>query len=241
MRFRFWPRSLAARTALVVLVGLALVQIAGLTIHTLDRIDIQRIAQSRGAGVPGHSDLPADRSAEPARRQAVLAEQHIPPGLSVHLSDEPPRDDPAGAAARAARLFRIGVNFGGLGDPKLRWSELRLYGGFQTGHVLYAFHMPEGGWLDMTAEPEPIRPWHSPTFLAAFLLMTLTAAGLTLWAVRRLTEPVRVLAAAAEALGRDVNAPPLPENGPTETASRPSRSTPWRRAFAVSSATGPKC
>jgi hypothetical protein len=48
--------------------------------------------------------------------------------------------------------------------------------------------------------------------------MTLTAAGLTLWAVRRLTEPVRVLAAAAEALGRDVNAPPLPENGPTETA-----------------------
>jgi signal transduction histidine kinase len=33
-----------------------------------------------------------------------------------------------------------------------------------------------------------------------------------------LTEPVRVLAAAAEALGRDVNAPPLPENGPTETA-----------------------
>ncbi len=56
--------------------------------------------------------------------------------------------------------------------------------------------MPEGGWLDIGAESEPIRPWHSPTFLAAFLLMTLTAAGLTLWAVRRLTEPVRVLAAA---------------------------------------------
>jgi signal transduction histidine kinase len=62
------------------------------------------------------------------------------------------------------------------------------------------------------------RPWHSPTFLAAFLLMTLAAAGLTLWAVRRLTAPVRTLAEAAEALGRDVNAPPLPENGPTEVA-----------------------
>jgi signal transduction histidine kinase len=115
-------------------------------------------------------------------------------------------------------LFRIGVNFGGLGDPKLRWSELRLYGGFHTGHILYAFHMPEGGWLNIGAEPEPIRPWHSPTFLAAFLLMTLTAAGLTLWAVRRLTAPVRMLADAAEALGRDVNAAPLPEDGPTETA-----------------------
>jgi signal transduction histidine kinase len=68
------------------------------------------------------------------------------------------------------------------------------------------------------AEPEPIRPWHSPTFLIAFLLVTVTAATLTLWAVRRLTAPVRILAEAAEALGRDVNAPPLPENGPTEIA-----------------------
>ena len=36
--------------------------------------------------------------------------------------------------------------------------------------------------------------------------------------MRRLTAPVRTLAAAAEALGRDVNAPPLPEDGPTEVA-----------------------
>ena len=48
--------------------------------------------------------------------------------------------------------------------------------------------------------------------------MTLAAAVLTIWAVRRLTAPVRTLAAAAEALGRDVNAPPLPEDGPTEIA-----------------------
>jgi signal transduction histidine kinase len=48
--------------------------------------------------------------------------------------------------------------------------------------------------------------------------MTVAAALLTLWAVRRLTAPVRTLAAAAEALGRDVNAAPLPENGPTEVA-----------------------
>ena len=79
-------------------------------------------------------------------------------------------------------------------------------------------HLPDGEWVDVTAEPEPLRPWHSPTFLTAFLLMTAAAAVLTLWAVRRLTAPVRILAAAAEALGRDVNAPPLPENGPTEIA-----------------------
>ena len=65
---------------------------------------------------------------------------------------------------------------------------------------------------------EPPRPWHSPDFLVAFVLMTVAAALLTLWAVRRLTAPVRTLAAAAEALGRDVNAPPLPEDGPPEVA-----------------------
>jgi signal transduction histidine kinase len=138
--------------------------------------------------------------------------------LTVVLSDGPPETILPEVPRAQQSLFRVGVNLGVLGDPKIRWTEFHLYGGFQMGHVLYAFHLPEGGWLQITAEPEPIRPWHSPGFLTAFLLMTVTAAGLTLWAVRRLTAPVRVLAEAAEALGRDVNAAPLPENGPTETA-----------------------
>jgi signal transduction histidine kinase len=48
--------------------------------------------------------------------------------------------------------------------------------------------------------------------------MTLAAAVLIFWAVARLTAPVRTLAAAAERLGRDVNAPPLAEDGPSEVA-----------------------
>ena len=78
--------------------------------------------------------------------------------------------------------------------------------------------MPSGLWLNVEASIEPVRPWHSPGFLVAFLSMTAAAALLTLWAVRRLTLPVRTLAEAAEALGRDVNAPPLPEAGPLEIA-----------------------
>jgi signal transduction histidine kinase len=218
VRVRFWPRSLAARTAFVLLAGLALVQIAGLTIHALDRIDLQRIALSRNLGFRIIPIYRLIASTEPSRRQQVLTDQHIPPGLKVQLSESPPETILPEVPRAQQSLFRIGVNFGVLGDQKLRWSELRLFGGFMVGHVLYAFHLPEGAWLMVLAEPEPIRPWHSPTFLAAFLLMTLTAGGLTLWAVRRLTAPVRVLAEAAEALGRDVNAAPLPEDGPTETA-----------------------
>jgi hypothetical protein len=54
--------------------------------------------------------------------------------------------------------------------------------------------------------------------LPAFGLMTAVAALLCFWAVRRLTGPVATLAEAAERLGRDVNATPLPEGGPDEVA-----------------------
>ena len=80
------------------------------------------------------------------------------------------------------------------------------------------------------------------TFLIAFVLMTLAAAVLTLWAVRRLTAPVRTLAAAAEALGRDVNAPPLPEDGPTEIATAAAAFNTMAGAHPpLRAATGPRC
>jgi hypothetical protein len=116
------------------------------------------------------------------------------------------------------QLLRINMNLVPLGAPQIRWRELVIYGGRTWNEVIIGLRLPDGEWMDVTTELEPLRPWHSPTFLAAFVLMTVTAALLTLWAVRRLTTPVRTLAEAAEALGRDVNAPPLPENGPTEVA-----------------------
>ena len=47
MRIRLWPASLATRTAVVLLLGLAVVQVAGLTIHAFDRLDVQRLGQAR--------------------------------------------------------------------------------------------------------------------------------------------------------------------------------------------------
>ena len=37
-----------------------------------------------------------------------------------------------------------------------------------------------------------------------------------MWAVHRATQPLALFAAAAERLGRDVDAPPLPTRGPLE-------------------------
>jgi signal transduction histidine kinase len=214
---RFWPRSLAARTALVVLVGLVIVQGAGLAIHAFDRIDVQRLAQAREIAVRVISTYRTVMMTTPAQRETVLGELQRAPGLTTELSKNPPTADLPDAAPFRQRLLRINMNLVPLlGVP--RWRELRILGGGRAQMVIVGMHLPDGDWLNVSVPLERPRPWHSPTFLAAFLLMTVVAAGLTLWAVRRLTAPVRTLAAAAEALGRDVNAPPLPENGPLEVA-----------------------
>jgi signal transduction histidine kinase len=215
--FRLWPRSLAARTAFVLLVGLILVQAAGLAIHAMDRIDVQRLAQARNLAVRVVGLYRTVVLTAPEQRDEVLQELHRGPGLTAELSKDPPVTDLPPMPPPVQRLFRVSMNFVGVPGPQ-RWRELQFLGGPDIGRVAIGMRMPDSQWLNITAELEPVRPWHSPTFLAAFVLMTVVAAGLTLWTVRRLTAPVRTLAAAAEALGRDVNAPPLPEDGPLEVA-----------------------
>ncbi len=76
---------------------------------------------------------------------------------------------------------------------------------------------PPTAWLTLTSQLQPPRPWRSPGFATAFIVMTVLGAIMISWAVRQLLIPVRTLAQAAERLGRDVvNAPALPETGPSE-------------------------
>jgi signal transduction histidine kinase len=215
MKLRLWPRSLATRTAVVLLVGLAVVQVAGLTIHALDRLDVQHIAQARDVAVRVVGIYRAVMMSPPAQRQTVLTD--VTPGLVAELSPNPPALELPDVLPVRQRLLRVNLNLVSLlGVP--RWRAMRILGDPERHRVIVALQLPDGPWLNVSVAVEPARPWHSPTFLAAFLVMTAAAAGLTLWAVRRLTAPVRTLAIAAEALGRDVNAPPLPEDGPLEVA-----------------------
>jgi signal transduction histidine kinase len=218
MKIRLWPGSLAARTALVLLLGLALVQGAGLTIHALDRMDVQRLGQARDLAMRVVGLYRTIALTDPPRRAEVLTELHRGPELTATLASSPPEAGIPEMPIPEQRLLRINMNLVPLGAPQIHWRELVVYGGDNWRQAVIGMRLPNGEWLNVKAELEPLRPWHSPDFLTAFVLMTLAAAGLTLWAVRRLTAPVRTLAEAAETLGRDVNAPPLPENGPTEVA-----------------------
>jgi signal transduction histidine kinase len=210
---KWWPTSLATRTRITLLVGLALVQAAGLTIHALDRIDLQREAELRNIGIRTMEIYRTVVATSVAERPAALKELDIGAGVVAALADGPPLE-PAELTPQQFRQ-QIRLNNQAL-RPQNRPADILMRGLPWDGALTIGLEFPEGGWLVLKMPVPRPRPWHSPTFLIAFVLMTAAAAILSFWAVAQLTGPVATLAAAAERLGRDVNAPPLPEYGPDE-------------------------
>ena len=217
MKRHYWPRSLGGRTALVLLLSLAVVQVAGLTIHALDRMDVIRLAQVRDVAVRAISLYRSVTLSAPEQRAAVVKEFDDRDDSDARLEMAPPAPELRPVDPDLLRQLRVNMQLVPMPATD-RPKEVIWFGGPDVGTVVAGMRLPDGHWLNMSIYMPPPRPWHSPAFLLAFVLMTLAAAVLTLWAVRRLTAPVATLAAAAERLGRDVNAAPLPEDGPSEVA-----------------------
>jgi signal transduction histidine kinase len=213
-RLPTWPNSLANRTLLTLLLGLAVVQGAGLTIHALDRIELQRFAELRDIGIRVMSIYRSVVATSMGERAATLREMDLGPGVKGALAAAPPISP---EMMPPPYVGQIRVNMGLVPvRPPNRPRDVEIRGAPWSDTILVAFEFPDSGWLILHMPIPRPRPWHSPFFLLAFVLMTAAAAVLSFWAVQRLTRPVSLLAEAAERLGRDVNAPPLPESGPDE-------------------------
>ncbi len=82
--------------------------------------------------------------------------------------------------------------------------------------VLVSYRLVDGSWLTVLTAQSPVRPvWGSRYFFPSILSL-LVVVGVSVWAVRRATQPLGRFAHAAERLGLDVNAPPMNESGPRE-------------------------
>ena len=211
-----WPRSLAGRTALGMTAVLVAAQLAGLFIYASDRADLLRLAQARDLGVRVMGIYRTVALTAPDLRGAVVAELGARDTPTVALTaDMPEREDPP--PPPVGRLLRVNMQLVGMPQP-LRPKQIEFAGGYDVGKLRFALKLPEGAWLSVTEPlPQP-RPWYAADFLLAFALMTGVAVAVSIWASRRLVAPVGTLAAAADALGRDVAAPQLPETGPREVA-----------------------
>jgi signal transduction histidine kinase len=153
--------------------------------------DIYRVSERTVA--PADDDDPhADRL------RALLAERLGVANTDVHLDFERPP------------LF--------LGPPMRRFRPPAGEGReLLFGHFSASYHLPGGGWRVVQPAPHGIEPWHWRMLLWLFGL--LLAVAPFAWLVsRRVAQPIGLFAAAAERLGRDPRADPLPLDGPAEVA-----------------------
>ena len=218
MRRKFWPHSLAARAALALLIGLAVVQTAGLVIHILDRREVQRASGAKDLTERVVGIYRTVVLTPATQRAGLLAEISHSDYLSAVISQAPPTDQAGSMPAQLQQIYHTHANGIPIGPSHTRWRALLLYGSQEAHPLMFAFHLPDGHWLHVSALPTHRKSDHGMFFIGTFLVMTTIAGGITLWTISRFVAPVRALAAAAEALGRDVNAPPLAESGPTEVA-----------------------
>jgi signal transduction histidine kinase len=100
------------------------------------------------------------------------------------------------------------------------WFGLRMHeamhGAPERVAVWASVGHPDGRWLNLTIPLDAGESIWAPRFGFSFLVLATLALGLSVWAVRRATGPLKTFAAAARDLGADASAPPLAETGPRE-------------------------
>ena len=96
--------------------------------------------------------------------------------------------------------------------PQLAMRNLIMGGVFFLTQV----RLTDGSWVafDTHIPKESASP--PGRLLLTLAVLLLAVLGISVMAVRWVTRPLHVLAAAADELGRDINRPPLPESGPLE-------------------------
>ncbi|PHS79782.1 MAG: two-component sensor histidine kinase [Rhodospirillaceae bacterium] len=82
--------------------------------------------------------------------------------------------------------------------------------------MVISLRLSDGWWLNFATPPPPLQAAvHSRIFWPGALLLVVVVV-VSIWAVRRATQPLSLFAQAAERLGLDFNAPKLDECGPRE-------------------------
>lgn len=210
-----WPEGLAGRLAVILVAGLLLVQGASLLVYWQER-DLgafRTFAASVAERVT--NAVAVIEQAEPETGQRLLR-MISNPFLRVHLTAQPPL--PVAEDSRFAALIRplILEELRPLNRPGIEVQvPERRHGPHGRYRITIAVPLASGDWLTVNAaSPFGPPPWLPRLgWLLFFITLIVVLAA---WSARRLARPLTLFAAAADRLGVDVNAPPLPEHGSRE-------------------------
>ena len=241
---RLWPRSLFGRLVGVLMLGLVLAQGLSAWINWAERDRVLLRAAGlqpvrRVADIVRLLD-----SLDPPERARVVKILNLPPQVvTLDLAPLPELESPVGGAQAAmfgamlraelgdGRALRVaaraaptadwpgGMPWAAHHDAMMGRPASGAHGrGFPPGSLflLTQVALRDGRWVTFDTH------WpRESASLPARLLLTLgvllaVVLALSFIAVRWLSRPLRTLADAAEALGKNIHRPPLPEDGPTE-------------------------
>jgi signal transduction histidine kinase len=204
-----WPRTLFARLAIILLVGLVLAQSLSFWL-TLTERDQATTNMMRGyierevaSSVALLDNLPAAEREKWLPRLARRSYNFIlGPGIAGHAPD-------AKLSALVSQAIADGIG----GAYQLTANAVPG----ERERLQVHLRLSDGSPLTIDIRPMsgvPLSPW-----LPLVLLLQLLLLGACCWvAVRLATRPLYQLARAADALGPDLNAARLAEEGPTEVA-----------------------
>jgi signal transduction histidine kinase len=237
---RVLPKSLFGQTLLILLAGLILSHGIGSWIYTADREQAVRavggFATAQRIANLTRLIQEAPREARP-RIVAALSDQSFRVSLSAGAPPIPKADGDATAAEAIEGYLVDRLSLGSGRQPRV-WASavegppfgpwhmmmphgpmmMRGFGAFGPFRDLQvAIPLADGPWLTFATGLPIAGPAYSAQFLVSMAIMAVIILGVSVWAVRRVTKPLASLATAAERLGQDVSAPPMPEVGTVET------------------------
>lgn len=239
---RFFPKALHAWLLIILVAGLASLQIAFLRILASDRAESNETAELYRVNERA-TWLVKLLAAAPETERRTLAASLDNASFVVNVSPSALVPSPIASNDTLAELEDILVSrLGryGVVDARVRLEKpdhaaprppplkpngkedlgevesdlLSLASDFQTTErYAVSLQFRDGQWVNFVSPVTPLPPILSPDSLPTYTIAALLVIALSFWAVLRLASPYILLENAVSRLGRDLRSPPLPETG----------------------------
>jgi signal transduction histidine kinase len=227
---RLIPDTVAARTLLVLIIGLTVSHMLSVALYFTDRTSALMFTggEHTGERIATIGRL-VENASKAERRRIVARADH--PKLHVTWSEESSIDDQQDGGWQADVLrdamvahlndadrqaFRL-VHTQGVTNDAWQDHLRRDHQAEDLGEtMMVSLQLPDGSWLNFAAPVESPEPFWSLRFALSMTVMLLAVVVMSALVVRHLTKPLGTFARAAQRLGVDVKAPPIPESGPAE-------------------------
>ncbi|MFV2091703.1 MAG: ATP-binding protein [Hyphomicrobiales bacterium] len=227
---RLIPDTLAARTLLVLVLGLALSHSISVALYFTDRTNAEMLDGGEHISERIATIDRLIRNSPQAERQRLIelandARLHVTRTPQSAIPDQPQNDWYSGPLRDAlidhlspdgkqtVRLQHMGMTATQLLHAR---AAPKTAGQDTVDTMMVSLPLPDQSWLNFAVPVMPPKPFWTLRFGLSLAVMLLAVAILSALVVHNLTKPLAVFAAAAQRLGVDVNAPPLPEGGPSE-------------------------